>query len=276
MAVPTNNKISLPAQGLNLQATLFCGQSFSWWQTAPGVYSGVVGNRAAQVCHVGQNIVITAVAGSQGPEADSAFWQNYFDLNTNYGALEEKFCKNKKLARCVQFSGGIRVLHQPFWDTLLSFIISQNNNIKRIAGIVQRLMQQFGEPLEEGFYSFPTAQKLALLQVEHLAELRAGFRAKYILDAARRVAAGEIEEDTLRGLPTPQAREVLMQIKGVGQKVADCVLLYGLARTEVVPMDVWMKRAMQQLFPKGMPACAKGYEGIAQQYIFDWARQNLG
>lgn len=274
MAVHTNNKIILPAPGFNLAATLFSGQSFTWQQTGPGVYTGVAGIHAANAQYIDGSIVLIPLAGGNPGQA-TAFWANYFDMDTDYAALETRFSRHKKLAECVQASCGIRVLRQPFFDTLISFIISQNNNIKRITGIVQRLAQGFGAPLGNGLYAFPTPQALATLLPEDLADIRAGFRAKYILDAARRVASGEIDEARLRALPTNEAREALMAIVGVGRKVADCVLLYTLSRTEVVPMDVWMKRAMEQTFPKGMPSCASGYEGIAQQYIFCWARENL-
>ncbi|MDL2324578.1 DNA-3-methyladenine glycosylase 2 [Ruminococcaceae bacterium OttesenSCG-928-A16] len=275
MAELTNNAILLPAHGLCLATTLFCGQTFSWQATGPQEYVGTAGNRCVTLRQKGDAVEIEKHNGAPFSAQDTTFWQHYLALDMDYPALLQRFATHKKLQACVQASPGIRVLRQPFFDTLLSFIISQNNHIARITGIVNRLKEGFGEPIGKGQYAFPAAEALAGLAPEDLADLRAGFRAKYLIDAAQKVASGAVEEAKLRSLPDEEARQQLTTIFGVGNKVADCVLLYGLWRTRVVPMDVWMKRAMASTFPKGMPAAARGYEGIAQQYIFDWARQNL-
>lgn len=274
MAGITKNALVWDAKGMDLEATLFCGQTFSW-QRAGEAFMGVAGGHALCIRRQGGSLVLTRPGGGGFSPAQSRFWENYFALDADFCALEARFCEDEKLAACVAHTRGIRVLRQPFFDTLLSFIISQNNHIPRIAGIVCRLREGFGEALEGGLHAFPTPARLAGLAVDDLAELRAGFRAKYLLDAAARVASGEVTEQKLAALPDDEARRLLMRIRGVGPKVADCVLLYGLGRPGVVPMDVWMKRAMEALFPHGMPACAAGYEGFAQQYIFCWARDNL-
>lgn len=257
---------------MNVEATLFCGQSFSWTKIQEETYLGVVGDRAVQVRQKGDNLVIERVDDQPLTQEDEAFWRVYFALDIDYISLQNKFKNDDKLKPCVEFGQGIRVLRQPFFETLLSFILSQNNHIPRIAGIVERLRAQFGPRITDTIYGFPKPEQLACLEVEDLAPLRAGFRARYVLDAAKKVASGEIEEEKLSSLPDGEARKLLMTICGVGPKVADCVLLYALGRYRVVPMDVWMKRAMAQLFPNGMPPCAEGYEGIAQQFIFHWAR----
>lgn len=279
MAVKTNGTLEYDAKGLDLQQTLFCGQSFVWRQCGPQTpneYKGVAAGRAVLAGCQGNVLRLRPLEGS-GPltRQDDAFWAHYFALDEDYEMLHSRFARSARLHTCVREYAGIRVLNQPFFETLLCFIISQNNHIPRIVGIVERLCQAFGPVLGPGLYGFPPADVLAKATLQGLAPLRAGFRAKYLLDAAEQVASGTIDEQTLRALPTDEARRQLMRIKGVGPKVADCVLLYALGRREVAPMDVWMKRAMKALFPKGMPACAKGAEGIAQQYIFCWARQNL-
>ena len=146
---------------------------------------------------------------------------------------------------------------------------------------MDRLCRGLGEPLDDSgeWYAFPTAQRLAPLAEEDLAFLRAGWRSGYILDAARRVAAGDLTEAQLRALPLAEAKAKLMEVRGVGLKVADCVLLYGLGRWEAYPIDVWIRRADQTLFTARVkdPAAylnrkTGGYAGIAQQYIFAWAR----
>ena len=258
------------ARGLALAPTLDCGQAFRWRQTPRG-WQGVVEGRAVTLRAAGPGILIEGAG-----EADRAFWEHYLALDMDYPALLARFEKgSKRLAACCAASPGIRVLRQPFFEVLCAFIISQNNNIGRIKGIVERLCQRLGQPLPGGQFAFPAPGALARETPESLGFLRAGWRAEYLVDAARKVAGGAVSEAALRALPTPEARALLMTIKGVGPKVADCVLLYGLSRWEAVPMDVWMKRAMGQLFPKGMPACCRGCEGIAQQFIFDYARRSL-
>ena len=139
---------------------------------------------------------------------------------------------------------------------------------------MRRLCETFGEELSDGSFTFPTAQRLSELTEDDLKPLRAGFRNRYILDAARKVQSGEVDLEECRTLPFEEAKKMLMTIVGVGEKVADCVLLYGLHRTEAFPMDVWMKRAMATLFPDTSHEEFGEYAGIAQQYIFHYSRMN--
>ncbi len=258
------------AGGMDLAATLDCGQAFRW-KEGPNGWQGIADGRAVSARLEGPALVLEGAG-----EADRQFWQQYFALDLDYPALLEKFCSgNRKLAQCVRSCPGIRVLRQPFFEVLCTFIISQNNNIPRIRAIVERLCEGLGQPLAGGGYAFPTPQVLAAQTEEDLAFLRAGWRAGYLIDAARKVASGQVREETLRGLSYEEARALLMGIKGVGPKVADCVLLFGLSFWQAFPMDVWMKKAMAQLFPRGIPVCCRGFQGIAQQYIFDYARRNL-
>ena len=149
-----------------------------------------------------------------------------------------------------------------------------NNNIPRIKGIVSRLCENFGEQIEEGAYTFPSASTIAKLDVESLAPLRSGFRAGYILDAAKKVSSGEVDLEQVRKMPIEQARKELTRIRGVGPKVAECTLLYGLHRMDAFPIDVWMKRAMATLF-SGLECREFGrYAGVAQQYIFHYSRMH--
>lgn len=256
--------------GMDLAATLDCGQAFRW-QAGPHGWQGIVENRAVTARMEGDTLILEGAS-----ETDRDFWVHYFALDMDYPALLAKFSSgNKRLAECVRHKPGIRVLRQPFFETLCTFIISQNNNIPRIRAIVERLCTGLGQPLEGGGFGFPSAQTLAALEPEDLAFLRAGWRAEYLIDAARRVACGQIDENALRAMPMENARAVLMTIRGVGPKVADCVLLYSLSFWKAVPMDVWMKKAMCQLFPRGVPVCCRSHAGIAQQFIFDYARHHL-
>ena len=272
--------LELYAKGLSLAQTLDCGQCFRWQMQPDGSWTGVVEGQAVRVQEApGDRLVLTGLAGDA---PDEAFWARYFASDLDYPALLERMqAAHKGLACCIGCAPGIRVLRQPFFETLITFLISQNNNIPRIKGIVDRLCRGLGQPLDDSgnFYTFPTPQRLAPLAEEDLAFLRAGWRSGYILDAARRVAGGELAEEQLQALPLDQARAKLMEVKGVGPKVADCTLLYGLGRWEAYPIDVWIRRADQTLFTRRVknPAAylnrkTGGYAGIAQQYIFAWAR----
>ena len=243
--------------------TLFCGQCFRWRQ-GPGCFEGVVHGRALTLRERGDGaVLLTGLA-----ESDAPYFLHYFAFDEDYAALQRRLERSKRLAECIRCAPGIRVLHQDFFEVLLTFIISQNNNIPRITGIVARLCEGFGAPLPGGGHAFPLPGDLAGRTAEGLAFLRAGWRAGYLLDAAQKVASGEVGRERLARLSTPEARALLMTIRGVGPKVADCVLLYGLGRAEACPMDVWMKRAMARRFPRGMPRCARELAGVAQQYIF--------
>jgi N-glycosylase/DNA lyase len=277
--------------GLDLRQTLDCGQCFRWVCDTDGSWRGIVANHAVRVQQTDDGTLLLQGLAGESPEADPDFWRQYFALDLDYPALLNTFrAANPKLAQCVEYAPGIRVLRQPFFETLVTFLISQNNNIPRIKGITARLCEGLGEPLvsvaEETdntlYYTFPTAKRLAALQEEDLAFLRAGWRAGYILDAARKVASGQICEQELRSLPFAEAKAKLMTVRGVGPKVADCTLLYGLGRWEAYPIDVWMKRADEALFTARVKDAAaylnrrtQGHAGIAQQYIFAWARTHL-
>ena len=234
-------------RGLDLDATLGCGQIFLWRPLEGGGWAGVTAGRAVTARMEG---TVLAMEGAE--EKDRAFWENYFALDMDYPALLERFCAgSKRLAACVEHRPGIRVLRQPFFETLCCFIISQNNNIPRIAAITGRLCEGLGEKLAEGAYAFPTPQVLAARQPEDLAFLRAGWRAEYLVDAAQKVASGQVSEEALAALPDAEARALLMTVKGVGPKVADCVLLYSLSRWSVVPMDRWRTACCFTASPAG-------------------------
>lgn len=253
---------------LDLQQTLFCGQCFRFRSLDDGSFEGMAGDRYIKLKQSGSGAQIIEAA-----EEDIPFWRDYFDMELDYDSLLRSFAADPVLAAACK-GRGIRVLKQQPFETLISFIISQNNNIKRITGIIDRLCESFGEKVKGG-YSFPDAKALARLTVDDLAPLRAGFRAKYIIDAAQKVNSGEVDFDRIAALPDDEAREALKVIKGVGDKVADCVLLFGLHRLSAVPKDVWIKRVIAHYYPEGLPECVGEYAGIAQQYLFDYARTDL-
>lgn len=251
-----------------LSETLDCGQAFRWSETEKDIWQGVAFGKFLKIGS--KDNIITFFDTTK--EDFELIWKDYFDLDRNYSEILSVLSGNEVLKIAGEFAGGIRILRQEPWEALCSFIISQNNNIPRIKGIVERLCENFGEKINDGVYSFPTAEKIATLTLEDLVVLRSGFRAKYILDAAKKIASGEIVLDSLRDMPLDSARSELIKIYGVGEKVADCTLLFGLSHIDAFPKDVWIKRAVEKLFGGVLPECTKGYEGIAQQYIFHYAR----
>ncbi len=254
--------------GFDLKNTFDCGQCFRWDEQPDGSYTGVVRGKRLRVYSVDNGIVLENCS----EEDFDGIWLDYFDLNTDYNAIKKEISELcPALKDAAESISGIRILRQEPWEALCSFIISQNNNIPRIKGIVSRLCEGFGEK-KDGCYSFPSAETLSRLSVEELAPLRAGFRARYILDAAKKVADGEVALDAMYELPLEECRKELMKIVGVGAKVAECTLLYGLHRLEAFPVDVWMKKALADSF-SGVTAEGLGrYAGIAQQYIFHYTR----
>ena len=255
------------ARCFDLKTIFECGQAFRWESIAPDTYQGVVGGRCRQITQSGETLILRGVDEHEF----NSVWFDYFDLGRDYGALQAVFSCHKHLREAVQYCPGIRVLRQEGWEALCTFILSQNNNISRIKGLVKRLCEHFGETIDGGF-AFPTPQRLAPLSPGDLAVVRCGFRAKYIIAAARAVADGQINFEALRTLPVEQAMSILQTIYGVGPKVAHCALLFGFGRVECLPVDVWMRRALQAWFPDGLPGELRPVAGIAQQYIFHYAR----
>lgn len=255
---------------LDLAQTLDCGQSFRWEQEENGDFRGVAFDREVTVHLDGGDFYIFG-----GKAEDSALWSDYFDLDFDYGVIKNELSAlSPVLKSAAEYAPGIRILRQDSWEALCSFIISQNNNIPRIKGIIKRLCECFGDKTEDSGYTFPSAARLSDLSVEDLAPLKSGFRAKYLIDAAQRVSSGEINLDEVLVMPIDEARQSLMKIKGVGPKVAECALLYGMHRLECFPMDVWMKRAMAVLLPEFTIEDLGQHAGIAQQYIFHYSRMH--
>ncbi len=255
-------------KNFDLSQTLDCGQAFRWSES-DGVWSGVAFGKLLKIKELEDKFSLSCTKSDY-----DNIWHNYFDLSTDYDRIKsELFSFSPVLKQAADFAPGIRLLKQEPWEALCSFIISQNNNIKRIKGIIEKLCENFGEDCG-GYKSFPTAEKIATLSEDDLGVIKSGFRAKYILSAAEFVSSKKIDLNRLYTIPLEEARSELQKIKGVGPKVADCVLLYGFYRTECFPLDVWMKRAMAVLFPNNTPEDFGKNAGIAQQYIFHYSRMN--
>lgn len=251
----------------NLAVTLDCGQAFRFRDRGDGIFEGIAKGRLLSVKQQGDYLIFYNTTREEYED----IWSDYLDLNRDYGEIDRIISRDPTLKKICESQSGIRVMNQEPFETLISFIISQNNNIPRIKGIIDRLCEGFGSKIDGGF-AFPSAEVLAALEPADLAPLRAGFRARYIIDAARKCSSGEVVLKDLVDMPLDDAREELMKITGVGRKVADCTLLFGLRHKEAFPIDVWMKRAMQTLFCGELPEVAKPYAGIVQQYIFNYSR----
>ncbi len=262
-----NNIYIYGLSDFDLPHTLDCGQAFRW-KNYGEIWTGVAFDKFLKLEKTNDGTVIFY---NTTEDDFKNLWCDYFDLNRDYSEILNILSENATLKKACEYSHGIRILNQEPFETLCSFIISQNNNIKRIKGIIERLCENFGE-CKNGYYAFPTAEKMASLTLDDLAPLRSGFRAKYLLDAAKKVASGEVDLYNLKNMPIDNARAELMKIVGVGPKVADCCLLFSHRHTSAFPKDVWIKRAMEVLFGGELPDCAKEYAGIAQQYIFFYAR----
>ena len=258
-------------QELNPQRTFDCGQCFRWNADAEGKYRGVASGKAAVVWAEAGRTYIECAAG------DIYFWRDYLDMETDYAEARRSIEVCDYLRDCAAYGEGIRILRQDKWEALCSFIISQCNNIPRIKGIVEKLCSLYGEPVEAPWgeaRAFPTAERVADLSEEALAPLRSGYRAPYILAAARAVAGGDIDLDATALLPCGEARAELKKLNGVGDKVANCVVLFGLHQLDAFPADVWIKRALAANMPKGFDPSSLGkYAGLAQQYMFFHARE---
>ena len=258
------------AESLDIIKTFECGQCFRWNADENGVYHGVVAGYYAQVSVENDKVYITS-------DAPFELWAEYFDLETDYAQISRSFTGDY-LRTCTEYGMGIRILRQESWEALCSFIISQCNNISRIKGIVERLCECFGEPKEhmgKRYYSFPTADRLAQLTPEELAPIRSGYRAEYIINAAKAVTSGELDLEKLRSCDYKEAIKALRTVRGIGEKVANCVVLFGLNHMEAFPVDVWMKRALKENFPPDFdPESLGEYAGLAQQYIFYYARSS--
>lgn len=256
-------------QCLDLPLTLDCGQAFRWEEQEDGSWSGAAYGKFLNIRNEGERFILKTTL-----EDFNAVWHNYFDLSRDYEAICEKLREDALLASAIDEYYGIRILNQDPWEALVSFVISQQNNIKRIKGIIRRLCDQYGDAICEGWHSFPSPQALSALSARELEAVGMGYRGKYIKKLADDVASGKINLEKIKNMPLEEAKAALLDIYGIGVKVADCALLFGFQFLACFPVDVWMKRVLA-FYPNGLPECFKGCEGIAQQYLFHWARNHL-
>jgi N-glycosylase/DNA lyase len=263
--------------GINLENTFESGQCFRWIKISSNEYEGVCSGKAVHLYLEKNDKLHISLLSGKFSKGDEIFFKNYFDVNAKYKEVLKKIClKNDILKKAMHFAPNIRILRQDPWETLCSFIISQNNNIIRIKNIIERFCFFFGKRITDHYYAFPTYQSISTKNLKDLEVIRSGFRARYIIDAAQKIVSGEVNLEALRDIPTDLARAELMKIKGVGEKVADCTLLYAYNRLDVVPKDVWINRAIKILFSgtEDLTKIFGKYAGVAQLYIFNYVRKN--
>lgn len=257
-----------------------CGQCFRWNKQENGSYRGIVRNKIADVSYNNGILYITNATKQDFID----IWYDYFDLGTDYTKIKGILSEDEIMKEAIQTGFGIRILKQDFWEMLISFIISANNMIPRIMKTVDFLSELHGTYIDNASYSFPEIEALSGASLEEIQKCRAGFRCKYIHETSKLIANSTVNETDLKEMETDLARKELMKLPGVGPKVADCILLFSGIKYDVFPVDVWVKRVMEELYLKketslkDIQLFAKekfgDLTGYAQQYLFYHARLN--
>ena len=268
------------ADNFDIEQTFDCGQCFRFAKTENGSYSGIAHNRRITLEKRNNGLFISEMSMDEFNET----WLNYLCLNMDYNPIKSAIATDDIIINAIKYASGIRILRQDLWETIISFIISQNNNIPRIKKIIENMCRSFGTCLNDNDYLFPTLSQLEHVTNQQLKDIGLGYRDEYIIDAVNKIASGTIDLDELKSYDTQKARNVLMSIKGVGGKVADCILLFSLSRYEVCPHDVWIKRIFKERYNLKTVNEKNGYElatgkwgkyaGIAQQYLFYYEIDN--
>lgn len=271
--------VTVEAGNFSAAATLKSGQCFRWVERN-GKFCGTAMGRYVEVSQEGTALTLD---GSDQSALD-AVWRGYFDLERDYDSIRESVTRlEPRLRDAAAYAAGIHILRQEPWEALCSFIISQNNNIPRIRGIIENLCRHYGQPslgsehlsADEAAAArcFPTAEELSRASEEELRAFGCGYRAPYLVELSHRAAAGEIDFDRLQSAPIDEARKTLRSLRGVGPKVAECALLYGCGRLECFPVDVWIRRALESDLAGGSALLESPYAGVAQQYLFEYIRR---
>ena len=293
-----NTRRTFPVHDYDLDATLNSGQAFRW-QFHDGEWIGVIGGRWVSLSAQSDSVI----AQTAEPVSEWRWLTDYLQIEIDLGAVLKTFPDDEPMRAAVGAHRGLRLLRQDPWECLASFILSSTKQIVQIRQIVSLLCERFGEPVCSGglrpsqrlskgaapavtdrrYNSFPTPQRIATLTEADLRACKMGFRAPYLLDTARMIASGEIDLERLRGLTVTEARAELMRFPGVGKKIADCVLLFAYGFQSAFPVDVWVIKALQQLyFPKRRASLKRLHRftetyfgpnaGYAQQYLFHYMR----
>ncbi len=267
----------------NLNHIFDCGQCFRWNKEEDGTYTGVVKNKVINIEQNGSTVVFSNVSMN-----DYHIIKEYFDLNTDYTEIKRSVNTDEIMAEAIKFGEGIRILNQDEWETMISFMISANNRIPMIKKVIENLSTSFGDFIcnyrGRDYYSFPTAEQLSSADIEKIQECKAGFRSPRIKEAASRFLK---EKDIIYNIKNTNYDEGLAYLKtytGIGDKVANCILLFSMRQFDTFPVDVWVRRVMQTLYVDKDTKDADirkfaenkfgKLSGYAQQYLFYYAREN--
>ena len=277
-------------KSFNARDIFECGQCFRWNVQEDGSYTGIFGKNVLNVKQEPEEkIIITGICDGDIKEV----CRKYFDLDRDYEAIKEKLANiDEYMKESIKYGEGIRILSQDLWEMIISFIVSANNNIPRIKGIIDRISKKYGKEVNWNgtkYYTFPTVEELSKASVEDLRALGLGFRDVRVYETTKKILNKEVDLNKLtEEKDTEKVREKLLTLPGVGPKVADCILLFStLKRFEVFPIDVWVRRVMNDLYIKNpdetkvnkreIEKLAKekygNLAGLAQQYLFYWKRE---
>ncbi len=261
-----------------------CGQAFRWHVENDGSYTAISRGKVINVKKVQDDVVFS----NTNMEEFKNIWYDYFDLGRDYGVIKKELSKDPILEESIRFGEGIRILNQEPFETIISFIISANNQIPRIKKSIELMSQNYGESIGtyngKEYFAFPNAEVLATVDEEELKENnKVGYRAKYIINTSKMIKNKDIDIEKLQNTPTKEAKKILMKLPGVGPKVSDCILLFSLDKNDAFPVDVWVKRVMEHFYLKE-DRKLKDIEiyaeekfgdlaGFAQQYLFYYARE---
>lgn len=261
--------VKLTLENFNLAQICQSGQCFRMKEKSENLYSVIVGRHYLELEQQGEECIFYC---------DDAefhdFWKAYFDLEGDYASYIGKIAPNDSyLNNAAEFGRGIRILRQDLWEMIVSFLISQQNNIARIRRCIENICERYGEKLVnahgETFYAFPAPEALACLEENALMECNLGYRSKYVVRTARAVASGEFDLEAVGQMSYGEAREALLALFGVGEKVADCICLFALHKLEAFPVDTHIRQALQIHYKRGFPKRRyQGIQGVLQQYIF--------
>lgn len=277
--IEENEKIIMTDfDSFNIEEILECGQCFRFEKLENMHYTIVANGKVLNIKQIENKVEFYPC----NKEDFENIWINYFDLETDYNKIKDSLKDDPIVKKAIEYAEGIRILNQEPFECLISFIISQNNRIPMIKQVIKNISEKYGEKCEEN-YIFPTLEQLKKATPEELKLCKTGFRDKYILDAIQNIENGNVNLQNLFNLSSDLAKEELLKIKGVGTKVADCVLLFSLKKNDVFPTDVWVKRVMEYFYfneqdtpIKQIHSFAKekwgDLAGYAQQYLFYYAR----
>lgn len=250
------------------------GQCFRLDKTAENTYELLAADRYLKITLEEENGKPGKTVFHCTREEYEGFWKNYFDIDTCYedyiARIEDE---DRYLTEAARFGRGIRILRQDIWEMIITFILSQQNNIPRIKGLIRVLSERYGQQKEtpegEIFYTFPDVRNLARAQEEELRRLKLGYRSKYICGTAAMISEGQVDLEMIKNMEYPQARRELMRLPGIGGKVADCICLFALHQMDAFPVDTHIRKVLDMQYPQGFPFDRyEGCAGVMQQYIF--------